>query len=46
LDQSYERVAESRYRYESASRAFVAMLETNAAGFVTRYPGLWILEGA
>ena len=44
LDQVYERVAESRYRYESAGGTFVAMLETNASGFVTRYPGLWELE--
>jgi hypothetical protein len=44
LDQTYERVSESRYRYESGGGSFVAMLETNAAGFVTRYPGLWQLE--
>jgi hypothetical protein len=46
LDQTYERVAESRYRYESADGAFAAVLETNAVGFVTRYPGLWQLEDA
>ena len=44
LDQTYERVSESRYRYESRGGSFVAMLETNAAGLVTRYPGLWIEE--
>jgi hypothetical protein len=42
LDQTYERVAESLYRYESGT--FVAMLETNNIGFVTRYPGLWEVE--
>jgi hypothetical protein len=46
LDQTYERVSESRYRYESGGGSFVAVLETNAAGFVTRYPGLWHLEDA
>jgi hypothetical protein len=46
LEQTYERLAESRYRYESAHGGFVALLETNAAGFVTQYPGLWQIEGA
>jgi uncharacterized protein len=44
LDQTYERVSESRYRYESGGGSFVVMLETNAVGFVTHYPGLWELE--
>ena len=44
LSQTYERVAESRYRYESGT--FVTMLETNAGGFVTHYPGRWQLERA
>jgi hypothetical protein len=43
LDQIYERVSESRYRYESRG-SFFATLETNAAGFVTQYPGLWRIE--
>jgi hypothetical protein len=46
LDQTYERVSESQYRYESRGGSFVAMLETNAVGLVTRYPGLWELEEA
>jgi hypothetical protein len=46
LDQTYERVSESRYRYESGAGSFVAMLDTNDAGFVTQYQGLWQLEGA
>jgi len=39
LEQLYRRVAESRYRYESAGGRFVAELEVNAAGLVTLYPG-------
>jgi uncharacterized protein len=46
LDQTYERVSESKYRYESGGGSFVATLETNTAGFVTQYPGLWQLEAA
>jgi hypothetical protein len=46
LDQTYERVSESRYRYESGGGSFVALLETNGVGLVTRYPGLWQLEEA
>jgi hypothetical protein len=46
LDQTYERVSDSRYRYESRGGSFVAMLETNAVGLVTYYPGLWQLEEA
>jgi hypothetical protein len=46
LDQVYTRVSESRYRYESRGGSFVAMLETNPAGFVTRYPHLWQVEQA
>jgi len=44
LDQRYERLSESRYRYESGGGSFVAILETNAVGLVTLYPGLWQLE--
>ncbi len=46
LDQIYERVAENRYEYQSDGGAFRAMLETNLAGFVTHYEGLWRSEGA
>lgn len=41
LDQTYERVSDSEYRYESGGGSFVATLETNVVGFVTHYPGLW-----
>ena len=46
LDQTYERVSELRYRYTSRGGSFVTLLETNAVGFVTHYPGLWQLEDA
>jgi hypothetical protein len=39
LDQRYRRIDNGKYRYESAGGAFVAELEVNSAGFVTRYPG-------
>ena len=44
LDQTYERISESRYRYESGAGSFVAVLETNRVGFITHYPGLWQRE--
>ncbi|MPY88929.1 MAG: hypothetical protein GEU99_13495 [Luteitalea sp.] len=44
LDQVYERIDQSKYRYESAGGAFRALLETNGAGFVISYPGLWQAE--
>jgi uncharacterized protein len=44
LEQSYERVSASQYRYESGHGSFVAMLDTNAGGFVTQYPGRWVEE--
>ena len=44
LDQLYRRLAPATYRYESAGGEFVTELEVNAEGFVTSYPGLWVLE--
>ena len=44
LDQTYERLGESEYRYTSDGGHFTAILETNAAGVVTYYPGLWRVE--
>jgi uncharacterized protein len=46
LDQIYERLSESRYRYESGGGSFTAVLETNAFGLVTNYQGLWKVEEA
>jgi len=43
LSQLYRRTGELTYRYES-STGFVADLEVNALGFVTKYPGIWQAE--
>ena len=44
LEQLYRRADVATYRYESAGGRFVADLEVNAAGFVTRYPNFWQVE--
>jgi len=44
LEQVYERVGDSTYRYESGDGAFMATLHVNAAGLVTSYPGFWQRE--
>ena len=41
LPQRYIRLAERRYRYESAGGAFVAEIEVDDLGFVTAYEGGW-----
>src|SRR5262245_4362489 len=46
LPQVYRREGERTYRYESSGGAFVRLLDVNAAGFVTNYPGLWQAESA
>jgi hypothetical protein len=46
LPQVYRREGERTYRYESRGGAFVRVLEVNAVGFVTSYPGLWQAESA
>jgi hypothetical protein len=46
LAQVYRREGETTYRYESGGGAFVRMLDVNAVGFVTSYPGLWHVESA
>jgi hypothetical protein len=43
LEQVYERLTDSQYRYESAG-GFTALLEMNTCGLVTQYPGLWECE--
>jgi hypothetical protein len=45
LEQLYSRVDEKTYRYESAGGSFVTELRVDAAGFVTRYPKFWEVEG-
>jgi hypothetical protein len=44
LEQSYQRLSDTTWRYESGGGTFTARLETGAAGFVTAYPGLWQQE--
>jgi hypothetical protein len=41
LPQQYIRLAERRYRYESAGGAFVAEIEVDDLGLVTAYEGGW-----
>jgi hypothetical protein len=41
LPQTYTRLAERRYRYESARGAFVAEIEVDDLGLVTAYEGGW-----
>jgi uncharacterized protein len=44
LEQSYQRLSDLVYRYESGGGNFVAELEVNTEGFVTLYPGFCIAE--
>ena len=44
LDQTYRRVTENTYRYESGGGEFVTELTVNHFGLVTRYPGFWEQE--
>lgn len=44
LEQTYRRVSETAYRYESAGGSFVREIRVNDAGLVTLYPGLWEAE--
>lgn len=41
LEQRYRRLAPTRYEYRSPRTDYVATLEVNEVGFVTRYPDLW-----
>lgn len=44
LPQVYRREGLQTYRYESGGGVFVRLLEVDAVGFVTDYPGLWAEE--
>jgi hypothetical protein len=46
LEQTYARVADRQYAYESAGGTFRTRLDTNEAGIVTHYHGLWQRVGA
>ncbi len=41
LLQSYQRVEENLYRYESGGGLFVSDLQVNSMGYVIDYPGIW-----
>ncbi|BCH25850.1 hypothetical protein MesoLjLc_57640 [Mesorhizobium sp. L-8-10] len=41
LEQTYERLGETRYRYTSPAYGYDETLEVSDFGFVTDYPGLW-----
>jgi len=45
LEQTYKRVSESVYLYESGGGAFTRELTVNEDGFVVDYPGGWREEG-
>jgi hypothetical protein len=42
--QSYERLEELVYRYESGNGRFVVDLPVNSVGFVVDYPSIWLAE--
>jgi hypothetical protein len=44
LAQRYQRIDDASYRYESLDSGFVALLQVNAAGFVTMYADIWQAE--
>ncbi len=44
LAQTYTRVGELTYRYESSGGKFSTELKVNAAGFVIDYPDIWAAE--
>jgi len=44
LEQTYRRLAESRYVYRSAGGRFERELDVDGNGFVLRYPGFWEVE--
>jgi len=44
LDQTYTRLTDETYRYESAVGAFRRDLKVDENGFVLDYPQLWVAE--
>lgn len=44
LEQIYRRIENSKYRYQSAGGNFVAELDVDDVGMVTRYPDFWQIE--
>lgn len=46
LEQTYHRISDSTFRYESASGKFVAELHVSKSGLPLRYGDLWCAEAA
>ena len=44
LEQTYTRLGENSYRYESGGGKFRCDLKVDASGLVLDYPGLWSAE--
>ena len=44
LEQTYTRLDETTYRYESSGGKFVCELKINGAGLVASYPGFFEIE--
>ena len=44
LPQTYQRRSATTYWYESPTAGYTALLEVADSGFVTTYPGLWVME--
>lgn len=44
LEQSYQRLEQTVYRYESAGGRFTARVDVDDAGLVTRYGNIWTRE--
>lgn len=45
LPQTYERRSAATYWYAAPSVGYAALLEVDESGFVTHYPGLWVVGG-
>ena len=45
LPQTYERLSETTYQYDSPQDGYSAVLEIGRDGFVVHYPTLWAAEG-
>jgi uncharacterized protein len=44
LRQTYRRIGETTYRYESAGGSFVRDIQVADSGLVVTYPGFWAAE--
>jgi hypothetical protein len=44
LEHRYRRVAHDKYDYQAPAFGYTAILQVSELGFVTQYPGLWMLE--